>query len=492
MKGKEKELVGTLQAQKDEYDRILKQRDEEVTAFVDGVVRENQALKKQIVSLEIDLEYYKEQLKSGSEGSSPTSDGGLDRRLYENLRIIKEGNDVKQKEILDKYEKILRGLTKDIRSQVSGLKRTSLDSKNRILNGDEEDEFIAFSQIEEQFGIFENRIRLLYEELKNKEKYILVVEQKYDMVNEETKYFKKKICEEKAFFQKKIDEIRNEGLKDHDELKKRVEKEILEKKENLQFQIDTSLQKNSEFINLLVNEKNRLKEELETQKVYIAKLEKEGSGNKREKGLIDNMKNRLEQDVTDFNEKKINKEGEIRKLINEIEILRKSNDDLTLKLNDLIEKNLKLEKLNKSLTQGSDEYKLTEMEGKYKAALDKLSTENLTLEKQARLESSENIRLKSQVEKLTSDNDGFRTDIGNKTLEVKHLNRTVEEFNEQIEKLKRQLNNEREKFGEKDNEYKELREKLMIKETELKTLKIENERILDLKEKHFNKSKPFI
>jgi hypothetical protein len=489
LKNKEKELLNIIHAQKEEYDRMLKARDDEVTAFVDNIVRENQVLKKQIVSLEIDLEYFKEVVNANEGGIIPLSESSsqVDRKFYENLKIIKEANDTKQKELIDKYDKLFRNLTKDTRSNVSSLKRTSLNVKNRILNGDDEDEFIAISQVEEQINIFENRIRLLYEELKTKEKYILVVEHKYEMVNEETRYLKTKISEEKLFFQRKIEEIRTEKDNDHENLMRRMEKEIIEKKENLQQQIENSLRSNSEFINILVCEKNRLKEELVERNSYIDKLEK--SGNKNEKRKDDSNKSKVELEVINFNEKKL--ENDAKKVTNDIDILKRDNEELTVKLNDLIDKNLKLEKMNKGLTDKSEEIKFTEAEIKYKNIIDKLTTDNSELVKQVRLESSENNRLKSSIEKLINDLDNVRTELNNKLLEGKHLNRNIEDLTEQSERYKRQLNNDRDKVNEKDNEYKELREKFMIKETELKTLRIENERILQLKDKHFNQSKHY-
>jgi cysteinyl-tRNA synthetase len=68
------------------------------------------------------------------------------------------------------------------------LKKLSLENKNKIINSEgNEDNFISLSQVEDQFNLYENKIKVLYEELRNKEKYSLVTEHKYEMINEENK-----------------------------------------------------------------------------------------------------------------------------------------------------------------------------------------------------------------------------------------------------------------------------------------------------------------
>jgi chromosome segregation ATPase len=506
MKTKEHELVQVICTQKEEYDKLLKERDEEVTAFVEGIVKENRVLKKQIISLEIDLEYYKEVVKNNdlnnnsdcdNKAFAPDSNNNpLDRQFYENLRIIKETNENKQIEILDKYDRILKGLIKETRSQVSSLRRNCLDNKNRVLNGDEGDGVIPLSQVEEQFSVFENRIRLLYEELRNKEKYILVVEQKYEMINEEARFLKRKIFEEKQFLLKQIENVRNEKDLEHENLLKQVKQEIIEKKEGLQIQIDNSLHKNNEFVNLLVNEKNRLKIEIEKQKETIEKLQREKDGLKSELKGVEKMKDNINKESKQLGERRQEKENEFKSLNYEIDMLKKANNDLTEKLNDFIEKNLKLEKLNKQLTENSADYKISEAEKKFKNIIDKLTNENINLEKQIK-DSSNNSEsdvfkiktLTQNNEKLTSELETLKIDFNSKNLELKVLNRNIEETLQLYEKTKRQLNSEKEKHENKEEELKDLKEKLMIKETEIKTLRLENDRVLNLKEKHFNQSK---
>ena len=91
--------------------------------------------------------------------------------------------------------------------------------------------------------------------MKNKEKYISVIEQKYEMINEENKFLKWKVTEEKTVLLKQIEEIQREQDNNHNELVKKFEEEIASKKNNLQKQIEYSMESNEKLVHSLTREK---------------------------------------------------------------------------------------------------------------------------------------------------------------------------------------------------------------------------------------------
>ena len=60
----EDETLTALKTQQEKYEQVLNMRNEEVTDLVDGIIKENCALKRQLVLNEIDIAKYQEMLKS--------------------------------------------------------------------------------------------------------------------------------------------------------------------------------------------------------------------------------------------------------------------------------------------------------------------------------------------------------------------------------------------------------------------------------------------
>jgi hypothetical protein len=456
-------------------------------------------LKKQLIAYEIEIEYYKEQLKE-KEGIKATNIDEnspiLDKQFYDNLRVIKELNDQKQRETIEKYDRLIRNLAKENRNQISTFKKISIDNKNRILNGEEEEEVLSLNQVEEQFVMFENRIKLLYEELRNKEKYILVVEQKYEMTSEENRCLKKKLVEEKDYFLYQVDRIKEEKDQEHRYLIGQIRNEISEKKDNLQIKIDTSLIKSQEFISLLTAEKERLAKMIEDKDKIISEMLSQHKKYEGEKEQLQGEFNKAKKEIRDFSEVRNSSERNIKQLAVDKEVLNKTIEDMNLKLNDILIKNVKLEHINKSLVETSYETKKEELDKNYKLIIDKLKFDIIDLEKQVMSIRNENesdaIRLKTTLlmnEKLNTEIEKHKQEINEKNTNIKIFNKNVEEASDRADRLRIQLEEDKNKIHKKEEEIKNLIEKNIMKETEVKSIRLELDRLIQNKEKQNHMSK---
>lgn len=507
LKNKEKEITEVLQSQKEEYERNLKERDEEVNQFVDALVKENLELKKTTISLEIDLQTYKEKLMS----STTESD---DRIFYDNLKQIKESKEMKQKEIVEKYEKYNKNLQKEIKQALSNLKRLAYENKQRIIMGDDlgHDEYgvnnvnlntsenlVSLTTVEENFGMLEKRIKILHEELNNKEKYSLVIEQKYEMVNEENKMIKRKLQEERTNIMRMIEEIQQENSSAHQQLMVKINSEIYDKKHNLEQEIANSLGKSEDSIRDLIKAKNRLTEEVAIVNEKLLKATNDVLLKKSEIEKLEDVIKSQKKEIDDFENIKSTLTKEIKELKIEIDIYTKANDDLTLKLNDAIVKVSSLETANK-VVNDSINREIEKAEIRIKQVLDNQNAEIINLSKQLRdlkvkyedekekfqRDSNKMQEMAESVDNYSSQVDKLNSEIRVKEMNIKMLQNSLDDANEINKKLKEKQMKIEEELSKYREENKRLKEKLADSEIEITAVKKEIERVTQLKNELFN------
>jgi hypothetical protein len=491
---KEKEIQEFLILQKEEYEKNLKNRDQEINEYVDALVKENWELKKTIVCLEIEIENLKEKL------FNQMSENYDDKLFYSSIKHIKEQTEIKEKEMIDKFEKLNRNLIKENKLNLANIRKIAFENKQKILDDEsgsplvEGESYVSIFTVEEQFKLNENRIKLLYEELKNKERYSLVIEQKYEMIVEENKLIKTKLKEEKLNILKTIDEIQIEHNNSINQLNKKFEEEISMKKNNLEKEFLASLSTSEDVINELIKEKNRISEELQSANDKIIRLKNELKITKKDYDDL-NEKFNLKMDViTSFENLKNKMNIQNSELTIQKQILEKSTEDLTIKLNEVLIKlnstQIENKLLNETLLKESEKF-----ERKYNEIINTFNKEKENLNKfisdlKIKLEEeSQNKQLlnQSNKEKLDLQNrvEILEGENSKKDHDLKMIDLLCEDLKFQQEKLQNKYNSLEDELNTKNSEMRNLKEMLAEREIEVSSIKKEIDRINKQKDENF-------
>ena len=225
---------------------------------------------------------------------------------------------------------------------MSNFRQVSYENKNKYSNHKtliDKEEILLLPQVEEQIITFINKFQLIYEELKSKEKFVNDFEQKFEMINEENKFIKRKIAEEKSLSVKNSQEFTNS-------IKEKKNTEDF-KNSNTSIKLGSTLQKHIEKTiensDKILKERDEFKEKLSILYKNIEDIKEQ---------LSECMAEREELEILVMNKDKANKNLSINVEIRQKEIktqsyekglLLKSNEELNLKLQDFINKNISLE-----------------------------------------------------------------------------------------------------------------------------------------------------
>lgn len=491
---KEKEIEEFLIFQKQEYEKNSKLRDHEINEYVDGLVKENWELKKTIVCLEIEIENLKEKL------FNQISDNYDDKLFYSSIKHIKEQTEIKEKEMIDKYEKLNRNLLKESKQNLANIRKIAYENKQKILDDEsgsplnEGESYISIFTVEEQFKLYENRIKLLYEELKNKERYSMVIEQKYEMIVEENKLIKTKLKEEKLNILKTIDEIQVEHNKSLNQINKKFEEEISLKKNDLEKEFLASLTKSEEAINDLIKEKNRTSEELQSSKDKIIRLKNELKITKKDYDDL-NEKFISKMDViTSFENLKNKMNIQNSELTIEKQILEKSTEDMTRKLNEILIKlnstQIENKLLNETLLSESENFQkknndIINSYNKEKENLNKLISElKIKLEEET---NNKELLSQSNKDKLELQNrvEFLEAEISKKDHDLKMFDLLCEDLKFQQEKLQNKYSSLEDEINSKNSEMRSLKEMLAEREIQVSSINKEIDRLSKQKDENF-------
>ena len=392
LKTRELEISEMMKIQKEEYEKYIQQRDQEVSNLVDQLVSENQELKKQILNIEIEKEFYKETLNEfkksndfiffdeennlnnsqafinnnlnlnlnvtntigkNNQNNNPNNLNPTDKLFFQAIKHLKEINENKVREVNEKYDLFYYNFLKEKNEQISKIQNFNLENyfeQNSHLNRNElEESLIPVDFLDEQFLILENKVKIFFEELKNKETQILLMENKFDLLNEENRAIKRKFNEEKKFLLVKILEIKSEHEKVHKQIIKKFEEEIREKKINLQNKIEESLKINEEIIQNLIKEKNQLLDNLREAEKKCWVLNQELESSEKERRLIEEFYNKTQKDIELKKDELTCLEENNKKINLENESLIKTKDDLLHELNEINFRNNSIDSENKIL-----------------------------------------------------------------------------------------------------------------------------------------------
>ena len=416
-----------IEEQKEYYERLSKKKNQEIEDLFSQIEKENQQLKREILQYKIELEEEKSNTQNMKEtyfniNSFDESNPELDRIVYENIKYIKEKNDKKLNEITDLYKIQLNNAIKDSQSIRKNIRLTidNYDTKSSI---DFNESIISCIQI------LENKINTLIEENFNKEKYSLLLNQKYELATEENNFLKNKIMQEKTNICEQVSQIQKQNIYSHFEIIQNLLNELNEQKHNyFNIKFNESFDELSNLLtesvekNKVLSESNekmkKLCEELNI-KLSIITKEKDRLLEENKKTIVDCEINKT-KDIN-VNAMKIKFEKEIdnlkiinQNLLNQITELKEQIDTNNANIEIQIKKvnnanNVLLNQKSSMITQlnnqlGLANTQLLESKSKINEQLELLSNykkQNDCLQEKEKKSQIEIMELKEQINKYT-------------------------------------------------------------------------------------------
>jgi len=468
-------------------------KNEEMTEFVDKLIRENCSMKKELIMKEIEVEKHKEMLKNASIKYYNLETGtfnNTDKIYFEKIRKINLENDYKLNQINIKYENEFQKLLDEHNKIVNELR-----SNDNIINNEEENK--NEEKLNDRIDIENNkleeylqRIKILEEEKFTSEKRYQLVQQKYDVLLEENKMIKNKIKEEKENILFILEELKKENNLKKDEIVKEFkDKTNLITQHFISFS-DNEKEKANLVLENLLNEQKTLNDKIEMLEEENAKLSEENNlliektksndefmaQKEIEMLSIDNIKQNFHKSLSNY-------EKEIEELTKTNLSLKKQVSELEAKVNAL---NLQNENLEKSINSQIDE--INEQNGKI---INDLNSQIIQLEQQKRElnlkyklynenESNMKIKLKDLNQKnteLNRENSNLKYKNNEYEINIQLLKGQLEKMNQNFEKMHQQYSNMDKEFINSNNNLN-INRKMFENEEEIKNLK-ENIKILE-------------
>ena len=468
-------------------------KNEEMTEFVDKLIRENCSMKKELIMKEIEVEKHKEMLKNASIKYYNLETGTLnntDKIYFEKIRKINLENDYKLNQINIKYENEFQKILDEHNKIVNELR-----SNDNIINNEEENK--NEEKLNDRIDIENNkleeylqRIKILEEEKFTSEKRYQLVQQKYDVLLEENKMIKNKIKEEKENILFILEELKKENNLKKDEIVKEFkDKTNLITQHFISFS-DNEKEKANLVLENLLNEQKTLNDKIEMLEEENAKLSEENNlliektksndefmaQKEIEMLSIDNIKQNFHKSLSNY-------EKEIEELTKTNLSLKKQVSELEAKVNAL---NLQNENLEKSINSQIDE--INEQNGKI---INDLNSQIIQLEQQKREinlkyklynenESNMKIKLKDLNQKnteLNRENSNLKYKNNEYEINIQLLKGQLEKMNQNFEKMHQQYSNMDKEFINSNNNLN-INRKMFENEEEIKNLK-ENIKILE-------------
>ena len=485
-------------------------KNEELTEFVDKLIKENCSLKKELIMKEIEIEKLKEMLKNTSIKYFNLETGNLnntDRIYFEKIRKINLENDYKLNQINIKYENELQKLLDEnnkIISEIRNNKNDENDDNNDINNikNDEEDENkekltkkydLENSKMQEYL----QRIKLLEEEKFTSEKRYQIVQQKYDILLEENKMIKNKIKEEKENILFILEEIKKENnLKKEEIIKEFKDKTNLITQHFISFS-DNEKEKANLVLESLLSEQKALNDKIEMLEEENAKLSEENNlliektktndefmaQKEIEMLSIDNIKQNFYKSLTNY-------ENEIEKLTKDNLGLKKQIAELEAKINALNSKN---ENLEKSINS-----QINEINEQNSKIINDLNSQIIQLEQQKRelnlkykLYNENESNMKIKIKDLNQKNNDLNREVSNMKYKNNEYEINIQSLKGQLEKMSQNFEKMHQQYSNIDKEYINsnninMNKKILENEEEIKNLK-ENIKILEDENEKNNK-----
>ena len=462
-------------------------KNEELTDFVDKLVKENCSLKKEIILKEIDIEKLKEMLKNASIKYFNLETGNLnniDRLYFDKIRSINLENDFKLNQIELKYEnelqkikeehdKILNEISNNQNIENNDINNIMNNKKNNIKNYDD-------NKIEEYL----QRIKTLEAQLYNSEQSYQLVQKKYDMLIEENKLIKNKIKEEKDNILFIIEELQKESNSKKDEIVKDFkEKTNLITQNFISFSENEKAKANLVLENLLGDQKT-LNEKIELLEDENAKLSEENNLLLEKTKSNDEFIAQKELEMLSIDNIKQNFSKSLANYENEIAQLNKDNLNLKKKLseaeahvNALTTKNESLEKsINMQINEINEQN--AKINSELQSQIIQLDQEKRELNLKYNLNSENEGNMKTKVKDLNKkleeanrENSNLKNKINEYEMNIQSLNEQIEKMNQNFEKMHQQYVNMDKEYANANNNLAASKKKFFENEEEIKSLK---------------------
>ena len=482
-------------------------RPDELTEFVDKLIKENCALKKELIKKEIEIEKLREMLKNASIKYFNLETGNLnnlDRLYFEKIRKINLENDYKLNQINIKYDNELQQILDEHNKLINEIQNNNLKNNNNINNINTNEDDITEKKQKENYISEENkleeyleRIKILEEEKFTSDKRYQLVQQKYEILLEENKMIKNKVKEEKENIIFMMEELQKENnLKKVEIVKEFKDKTNLITQNFISFS-DNEKEKSNLVLENLLSEQKILNDKIEMLEEENAKLTEENNlliektksndefmaQKEIEMLSIDNIKQNFYKNLSNY-------EGEIEQLTKENLSLKKQLAELEARANAL---NLQNENLEKSINS-----QINEINEQNSKIIEDLNSQVIQLEQEKReinikykLYNETESSMKIKIKDLNQKNNDLNREVSNLKyknneyeINIQSLKNQIEKMNQNFEKIHQQYSNIDKDFPNNNNN-KNLNKQYLENE-EIKNLK-ENIKILEEENERNNK-----
>ena len=472
-------------------------KSEELTEFVDKLIKENCALKKEIIMKEIEIEKLKEMLKNASIKYFNLETGNLnnkDKIYFDKIRKINLENDYKLNQINIKYENELQQILDEHNKLINEIQNNTntINKDINIINTNEEEnkgkKIDKYNNDENKIEEYIQRIKILEEEKFTSDKRYQLVQQKYDLLLEENKMIKNKVKEEKENILFIIDELQKENNLKKDEIVKEFKEKTNLITQNFIAFSDNEKEKSNLVLENLLSEQKVLTDKIEILEEENAKLTEENNlliektksndefmaQKEIEMLSIDNIKQNFYKSLSNY-------EKEIEQLTKNNLSLKKQVSELEAKINAL---KLQNENLEKSISE-----QINDINEQNSKIIDDLNSQIIQLEQQKRElnlkyklynenESNMKIKMKDLIQKnneLTREVSNLKFKNDEYEINVQSLKNQLEKMNQNFEKMHQQYLNNKEYINSNNVN---METKNLENEEEIKNLK-ENIRVLE-------------
>ena len=472
-------------------------KSEELTEFVDKLIKENCALKKEIIMKEIEIEKLKEMLKNASIKYFNLETGNLnnkDKIYFDKIRKINLENDYKLNQINIKYENELQQILDEHNKLINEIQNNAntINKDINIINTNEEEnkgkKIDKYNNDENKIEEYIQRIKILEEEKFTSDKRYQLVQQKYDLLLEENKMIKNKVKEEKENILFIIDELQKENNLKKDEIVKDFKEKTNLITQNFIAFSDNEKEKSNLVLENLLSEQKVLTDKIEILEEENAKLTEENNlliektksndefmaQKEIEMLSIDNIKQNFYKSLSNY-------EKEIEQLTKNNLSLKKQVSELEAKINAL---KLQNENLEKSISE-----QINDINEQNSKIIDDLNSQIIQLEQQKRElnlkyklynenESNMKIKMKDLIQKnneLTREVSNLKFKNDEYEINVQSLKNQLEKMNQNFEKMHQQYLNNKEYINSNNVN---METKNLENEEEIKNLK-ENIRVLE-------------
>jgi len=485
-------------------------KSEELTEFVDKLIKENCFLKKELIMKEIEIEKLKEMLKNASIKYFNLETGNLnntDKIYFDKIRKINLENDYKLNQINIKYENELQQILDEHNKLINEIQNNAnnINKDINIINTNEEDnkgkkQIEKYNSEENKLEEYIQRIKILEEEKFTSDKRYQLVQQKYDLLLEENKMVKNKVKEEKENILFIIEELRKENNLKKDEIVREFKDKTNLITQNFIAFSDNEKEKSNLVLENLLSEQKVLNDKIEILEEENAKLTEENNLLIEKTKSNDEFMAQKEIEMLSIDNIKQNFYKSLSNYENEIEQLTKNNLGLKKQISELEAKinalNLQNENLEKSINE-----QINDINEQNSKIIDDLNSQIIQLEQQKRelnlkykLYNENESNMKIKLKDLNQKNNDLTREVSNLKfknneyeINIQSLKNQLEKMNQNFEKMHQQYLNNKEYINSNNMDAKNLEN-----EEEIKNMKEINKALeleLEKNNKELNEAK---